>query len=136
MLKSCDKEQYRLCKIVGDDTDTTFIAVGHDTAYGNFYEWVGKDVVTGTRVIYQCNKSDILDAGYLGLREGKLVIDSSEYITKSEALEKLKELSDSPEKARSYNQAINAVKPRYVAVVKKADEAFRECSARASVYLV
>ena len=124
MFARKSEEEYKLCKIIGDPTNTKFVVVGHFTSF-NPHIWDGKDVVTGIPIFYRRCYGTI-DAAKLGLQKHRLVSDLGNSITKAEALEKIKELYENQEKAISYIQAIKSVRPRYVATLKEYRKKIKE----------
>ena len=120
-----DNRDYRKCRLIGTKDDYIYVEFNEkkDSSYGKYVDRVGKDLVTGTRVVYLGYCRDIEEAVCIdSIRSGKLhlYVDFGHYILKSEVIAELNKMSK--EDIKRYVKSIKDVKEKYKKVKKKSKQ--------------
>lgn len=113
---------YAKCKLLGTDNSYIYIEVNHKkcSSYGKYVDEVGKDLITGTRVVSYVHCNDIEDAILRDpVRSGNLhlYVDFGRYLHKSEVITALNKMSK--EDIEKYVKSIKDVKEKYKKIKKE-----------------
>ena len=113
---------YEKCKLLGEKDDYIYIEFNRKkcSSYGKYVYSVGKDLVTGTRVVYDGYYSTIDEAVRRDpTRAGNLhlYVKPGIYLQKSEVIAELNKMSK--EDIKRYVKSIKDVKEKYKNVKKK-----------------